>query len=439
MELANKYVSLRMQTDEILLNAEHYSYQDRKVNMDKIILERESLGQKTIELEKIADIMTKSNIGFLPLNSALAYDKQEISMVFDKAPAGKKISTLAKYLWVDAKTAFRILKNDQAQVEADARNEAWDTFQKLETSAVLIKDGCKVAGYVWWIAIWWGVSALAGKSLLIQVTTIVWWADLVLEVTDDGAKIALGNQNKISSIVSDVRTVTEPIAWILTISDIPNNLTNWYEKFSAVMVALDQFNSSAQDGKIVWIQLPVYKTDTSKSSVKISILEETDLDERLQENNTSIEKEKKVNEAKLQELTKIINEKVIQNDIKQEDLKLESVENWSVVWIWEWVGTFTQSSTSQSENFNRIIDFVEDNTVSANVQRFDDNQILWKQEWNMVKMYEKDGGYYLFELDNDKLVFIKMEWPDSEWEWSEVLAWSDFFGGKFFEITLIRK
>gem|GEM_PF-4620378 len=51
------------------------------------------------------------------------------------------------------------------------------------------------------------------------------------------------------------------------------------------------------------------------------------MDERLQENNTSIEKEKKVNEAKLQELTKIINEKVIQNDIKQEDLKLESVEN----------------------------------------------------------------------------------------------------------------
>jgi len=30
-------------------------------------------------------------------------------------------------------------------VEADAWNDAGDTFQKLETSATLIKDTCKVA------------------------------------------------------------------------------------------------------------------------------------------------------------------------------------------------------------------------------------------------------------------------------------------------------
>jgi len=44
--------------------------------------------------------------------------------------------------------AFKILKNDQAQVEADAWNEAGNTLQTLETSATVIKDTCKVAGFI---------------------------------------------------------------------------------------------------------------------------------------------------------------------------------------------------------------------------------------------------------------------------------------------------
>ncbi len=139
------------------------------------------------------------------------------------------------------------MQQAQAGITADAWNEAGDTFQKLETSATLIKDGCKVAGFVGGIAVGGGVASLAGKSLLSQATVVVGGADLILEVTDDAAKIALGNHNQVSSFVGNVRTVTEPLANILTITDIPNNLDSGFDKFSAVMVALDSFRGAAQE------------------------------------------------------------------------------------------------------------------------------------------------------------------------------------------------
>jgi len=81
-----------------------------------------------------------------------------------------------------------------------------------------------------------GASALATKSLLSQAAVVVGGADLVLEVSDDTAKIALGNNNKISKVISIARVVTEPLGTILTITDIPNNLVTKFEKFNVVML-----------------------------------------------------------------------------------------------------------------------------------------------------------------------------------------------------------
>jgi hypothetical protein len=176
-------------------------------------------------LENAAGKMTEEKMSFNISPSVMAYSKQEISDVFDKAPAGKKIKTLAQFLGVDAKKAFQILKQDQAQVEADAWNEAGDTFQVLESSATVIKDGAKVGAFIGGIIVSGGTSAIAAGSTITQVAVVINGADLTLEITDDAAKIALGNHNKISKIVSDARIVTEPISTILTITDIPNNLT----------------------------------------------------------------------------------------------------------------------------------------------------------------------------------------------------------------------
>jgi hypothetical protein len=150
-----------------------------------IINDWTQLEKDSEELQQLAGKISREKISFHFITPVLAYDRQEISNIFDSAPAGKKISTLAKHLGVDAKMAYKILQQDQAQVEADAWNEAGDTLQKLETSAVVIKDTCKVAGFVGGIVVTGGVSGIATGSVLSQAATIVSGADLILEVTED--------------------------------------------------------------------------------------------------------------------------------------------------------------------------------------------------------------------------------------------------------------
>jgi hypothetical protein len=255
--LSRDYLALRFMTNNVLVNAKNFSdYEAWNKEINLVISKWSEFDQRVASLELEANLMSEENISFHLINAANAYDKQEISDIFDKAPAGKKIATLAKHLGVDAKMAFKILKQDQAQVEADIWNDEGDTFKKLEVSATVIKDACKVAGFVGGIALTGGASALAAGSTLAKATIIVGGADLTLEVTEDAANIALGDKNKVSAIVGDVRKVTEPIATILAINEIPNNLKNGFEKFSSAMIAVEQFKGAAQDGKIIGIALP---------------------------------------------------------------------------------------------------------------------------------------------------------------------------------------
>ena len=255
--LSKDYLALRLMTDNVLVNAKNFSdYDSWNKEMSNVIGKWSEFDEKVTSLEVEANKMSEEKIGFHLIDAANAYDKQEISDIFDKAPAGKKIATLAKHLGVDAKMAFKILKQDQAQIEADIWNGEGDTFKKLEVSATVIKDTCKVAGFVGGIVLTGGTSALAAGSTLAKAAVVVGGADLTLEVTEDSANIALGDKNKVSAIVGDFRKVTEPIATILAINEIPNNLKNGFEKFSSVMIAVEQFKGAAQDGKIIGIQLP---------------------------------------------------------------------------------------------------------------------------------------------------------------------------------------
>lgn len=268
VEISKQYIALRYRTDDVLINAKYYeSYDDWNEEMTSIIQEWEALESSALKLEENADKMAEEEVTSL-IPQVSAYDKQEISDVFDKAPAGKKIATLAKYLGVDAKRAYSILVQDQNQVTADAWNKAGDTFQKLETSAVVIKDGCKVAGFVGGVILTGGVAGVATAGTLTTTTVVVAGVDLALEVTEDGAKIAMGDKNKISSFVKDVRTVTEPVANILTITNIPSNLGNAFGKFDAVMIGLEQLRESAQEGKVIGVDLTDFEHQGSFQVIK---------------------------------------------------------------------------------------------------------------------------------------------------------------------------
>jgi len=270
-DISKEYLSLRLRTDKILVDADKYSdYSSWNEDMTNLIQDWENLGKKSQELENSAtDEAEKVSVNFQVIQTANAYTSKEITSIYDKAPKFKGIATLAKHLGVDAKRAQLILNQAQDEATAEGWTEAGDTFQKLETTAVAIKDGCKVTGYVGGMVITSGAAGgFATVGTLTQVTTVVVGVDLALEVTEDGAQIALGDKNKVSSFVKDVRTVTEPVANVLTITNIPNNLGTAFGKFDSVMVGLEQFRDTVQEGKVIGIDLKNFEYHPSFQVIK---------------------------------------------------------------------------------------------------------------------------------------------------------------------------
>lgn len=287
LTIASQYLDLRLRTDQILTQASGYAdYDEWQSDLNIIINDWAVLEADAKELEELADKYSQDKKislldGVWKLNGAQAVSTQEINDVFDKAPAGKKIKTLASYLGVDAQRANAILRQAQDQVQADAWNEAGDTFQKLETSAVVIKDTCKVVGFVGGVVITGGAAGLAAAGTATKVAVVVSGADLVLEVGQDAATIALGNNNQVSEFIADTRVLTEPAAAILSITTIPQNIGTGFDKFNAAMLALDQFNSAAQDGKVVGIALPAYKKEGQINKAQGATMSEAEIDEWL--------------------------------------------------------------------------------------------------------------------------------------------------------------
>jgi len=264
LTISKEYLALRYKTDNVLVNAKDYeSYDDWNEEMTSIIQGWKTLESKALKLEENANEMSEETTAFTFVQKAYAYTYAEIQAVVEKAPAGRQIRTLAQHLGVDAKRAQLILNQSQDMVTREAWGEAGDVFEKLENQATVVKDACKVTVYV-------GGNVATGGAVgtVSQVTTVVVGVDLALEVTEDSAQIALGDRNKVSSFVKDVRTVTEPIASILTITDIPNNLGSTYGKFDAVMVGLEQFRDTAQEGKVIGIDLKNFEYQPSFQVIK---------------------------------------------------------------------------------------------------------------------------------------------------------------------------
>jgi len=308
ISISRSYVALRLKTDKILKEASNYKdYDSWNKEMTELLDNWENLELKAKELGKQADFGTEEKVSLGLVNVTHAYTKDEISNVFDKAPAGKKIRTLAKFLGVDAKRAFKILKNDQEFVKADAWNEAGDTFKKLETSAIVIKDGCKVAGFVGAMALTGGAvgtvgvgsagvgSAVIGGSATVgqAVVMVVTGTDLVLEIGEDTATIALGDNHKGVKAISNMRSYTEPAASILSLTDIPKNVAKGaalLDKVGVVLIQVDQVRSMVQDGKLLGINIkPADKKAESKPKVEVATLEEDEVKKWIEEHKNEKE------------------------------------------------------------------------------------------------------------------------------------------------------
>ncbi len=256
-DISKEYLSLRYRTNNMLINAKEYTdYSTWNKDMTQLIKDWEALDKESLKLEDSAD-KTAETVAFnlKIVQTTNAYSSKEISDIYDKAPKFKGISTLANHLGVDAKKAQAILNQAQAEISSEVFTEEGNAFETLENTAIVVKDGCKITGFVGGVVLTGGTAGLATAGSLAQVGVVVVGSDLALEVTEDGAKIAFGDRNKVSSFVKDVRTVTEPLATVISIINIPSNLSTPYQKFDSVMLGLEQFRASAQEGKVIGVDL----------------------------------------------------------------------------------------------------------------------------------------------------------------------------------------
>ncbi len=445
LNISREYVSLRYQTDNLLLSAQDYAeYNDWNSELSGLNLQWVKLAEGAKELEGLALEMSNKQTSYNFVIPALAYTREEINNVFDKAPAGKKIATLAKHLGVDAKLAHAILNQTQNETQADLWNKEGDTFKKLETAAVVVKDGCKVVGFVGAVALTGGTAGLAASGTLAKTAVVVAGADLALEVTDDGAKIALGDKNKVSSIVGSARTVTEPVAAILMISTLPNNLSKGIEKLSAVTFGAESLNTVVQEGKIIGIKLPTYTKEPNKKTSEFSVMENEELEQWAKEQGISLESP---TVAEVEEVLGLNKTNVQQNisevsnqenvGVKNEDSGSENSD--SPVGAWEGILKFTPSQTESERQVDYSIELRADGTVGGS---FGESYERWEQLGSAVRLFasSEDGeGYDEFSVSGNSMTYVKRAGINSEGEWQEDYAGSDFFGGKFMEISLRKK
>lgn len=423
-DLSKEYLLLRLRTDDILVNAKKYSEHSKwNEDMTKLIQDWKNLEKKSTELEstsgKIAEEVAFNSKLILTAN---AYTAKEINAIYDKAPRFKGIATLAKHLGVDAKRAQTILDQAQAETTAEGWTEAGDTLQKLETSAVVIKDGCKVAGYVGGVVITGGAAGgFAAAGTLAQVTTVVVGVDLALEVTEDSAQIAMGDKNKISSFVKDIRTVTEPVASVLTITNIPNNIGNAFGKFDSVMIGLEQFRDTVQEGKVVGIDLknfeyhpPFQRIKQAKypGTVTVAEMEKAEVEEWLQSLNKKYEpmtkeeieeflatsnKEIKQEEGVVEKEKEVNNNSIGKSNKDSESNKLIGTS---------WKGT-VQSDPYEGEEIKKVdFDFVlkENDVIEGKSFK------KWTQDGDRIKVFVEgeSGDYYEFKIYEKEMLLTNI-------------------------------
>jgi hypothetical protein len=286
LSISKEYTLLRYQTENVLVKAKDYkNYDDWNKEISSIINDWKTLENNVLELEKNADKLVNKKTAFNLTKDIHAYDSVEIQKVIESAPMGKQVRTLAQHLGVDVKHAQLILNESQNRISQEIWAGEGNVYEGLEQDAMRIKNGAKVTVFVGGVVLTGGTSALAASGALAQTAVVVSGADLVLEVADDEAKIALGDKNKVSEMVGKLRTVTEPAASILTLVNIPGNVSKAMEKISAISFVGDQIRSVAQDEKILGISIKI--DDKGEIKGKVSGLTETELVEWKKENNVT--------------------------------------------------------------------------------------------------------------------------------------------------------
>lgn len=317
LSVSKEYAALSYRTDNVLINAKDYKgYDEWNNEMSSVIDGWKTLENEVVKLEKNADKLANEKTAFNLVKETYAYSSVEIQKVIESAPMGKQVRTLAQHLGVDVKRAQLILNESQDRVSREVWGGEGDVYEGLEQDAMRIKNGAKVTVFVGGVVLTGGMSAVATSGVLAKTALVVSGADLVLEVADDEAKIALGDKNKVSEMVGKMRTVTEPAASILTLVNIPGNVSKAMEKISAISFVGDQIRSVAQDDKILGISIKT--NDKGEIKTTVSGITEAELAEWKKENNVT------TTTQSIEEIIKLIEE---ENKVEEKPTETPKEEN----------------------------------------------------------------------------------------------------------------
>jgi len=295
------YITAELYRDATLKTLELYSFGPNEIDLetwqiraDEILDLWELIEQLTVVMEETADkvIMTENKENALIndfWDSFVSYGltKQDVNAIYDNAPKGSKLKTLAKQLNVSAKDAFNILKSTNNEIAKTWNNKA-DTYQSLENGARAIKSTSKAVVFVG------GMVATGGASTLVEAGIIaVTGADLVMEIGEDFSIIQYGDGSKQAKSFGSIRKVTEPLASIIGLTGLKGllkgkniealgkqlaNLTGaernakllelgvtQLDYAGAILMTVDQTSSYMQDNKVLGISLDKAKENQTNS------------------------------------------------------------------------------------------------------------------------------------------------------------------------------
>lgn len=181
------------------------------------------------------------------VTTAYALDSAEIIRIFDGAPAGKRLRTLAKHLGKDMKYAQQALKMANGQITSEAWNDFANTAQKLEAGARGLKTAATTAAFV--------AGGPTLSATLSGAATVVGGASLVMQITDDSCFVMMGDKYDSSEFVANLQKASDYVAPVAFTAGM---LTMDFSKAENAVLAgyniAENFRGLFQDGKIAGIQ-----------------------------------------------------------------------------------------------------------------------------------------------------------------------------------------
>jgi hypothetical protein len=279
--LAQKKVYADMAIEKALTtNPEEVSFDKWNTRINNAIILLDDVEKESQKLDEMSAQMTASAqrrtslVKFFPI--AYAVNSQEVIAVFDAAPAGKRLRTLANHFGVDARKARAMLKVAQGEITADSWNKAGDTFETLENTARMIKVGAKVSVQVLGTVASGGVVT-APATILEATGMVISNVDMALEIGEEVSKVALGYNSDAVAMIGDVRKILAPVTNIIAISNL-NVLGDVSDKLNVVTFATDTITNAVYDDNYFGVEV-----DFNKAAVFVDSMNQIEMKDWLSE------------------------------------------------------------------------------------------------------------------------------------------------------------